>query len=567
MKTINLTTNLKLQKPTSDEKYNVQTQNTNMDILDSSIKSLQDKDATLTKQTDFTLHTSSKNNPHNVTKEQLGLSNLINQRQIPAIQSTVTDGGIPIFDSNGYTLKDSGYTIGKSVPEDAEFTDTLYVHPESGVDIGEYTRVSVDSNGHVTYGSNPTTLEEYGITDAAPIDHSHTAEEIGADVAGSADNALNQAKEYTDLKVAGQHGENAFKKQIVESLPIEDIDTNTIYLVLKPDAIGNDNYNEYINLDGTADGYEWIGNTFVDLTDYYNKIESNNLFLLKANVTNNLNTTVPGMALDATQGMILADMITESDTRNTIHRIPVSAGKSVKLVEFMLSESERQSVTISVRGMHSPGTATVWMDFGYGYVLGSSVEVSDQYYIPRLQIRKNYITNNFELWIVNHIDAAVLNDIIIIDNISMGEYSGILTATVSDGSETDTTISGTTRIFIASAYIPQLQSYEHKSVPKVIDGNITIPNEWSSKYGHLVIAVFYSYSSTSYIATYIIGFSQFSPYTVSKAPILLNADGIVLSTVVVNLMMENHTSEISLAYSHYPTTAGLTISDVTAHPM
>lgn len=210
METINLTTNLKLQKPTSDEKYNVQTQNTNMDILDSSIKSLQDKDATLTKQTDFTLHTSSKNNPHNVTKEQLGLSNLINQRQIPAIQTAVTDGGIPIFDSNGYTLKDSGYTIGKSVPEDAEFTDTLYVHPESGVDVGKYTKVSVDSNGHVIYGSNPTTIHEYGITDAAPINHSHVAAEVGADPAGSADTALINAKDYTDNKLSaiGVKGES-----------------------------------------------------------------------------------------------------------------------------------------------------------------------------------------------------------------------------------------------------------------------------------------------------------------------------------------------------------------------
>ena len=156
---INLTSNLKLQKPTSDEKYNVQTQNTNMDILDSSIKSLQDKDATLTKQTDFTSHTGNKNNPHNVTKEQLGLSNVVNQRQIPAIQTAVTDGGVPIFEGNGYTLKDSEFTIGKSVPADAKFTDTIYVHPSSGITPNTYKSVDVDEHGHVVSGFNPTTLD------------------------------------------------------------------------------------------------------------------------------------------------------------------------------------------------------------------------------------------------------------------------------------------------------------------------------------------------------------------------------------------------------------------------
>ena len=41
-----------------------------------------------------------------------------------------------------------------------------YVHPESGVEAGTYKSVTVDANGHITAGSNPTTIEDYGITDA-----------------------------------------------------------------------------------------------------------------------------------------------------------------------------------------------------------------------------------------------------------------------------------------------------------------------------------------------------------------------------------------------------------------
>ena len=46
-----------------------------------------------------------------------------------------------------------------------------YTHPTSGVTAGTYKSVTVDANGHVTAGSNPTTLSGFGITDAAPSSH------------------------------------------------------------------------------------------------------------------------------------------------------------------------------------------------------------------------------------------------------------------------------------------------------------------------------------------------------------------------------------------------------------
>lgn len=53
-----------------------------------------------------------------------------------------------------------------------------YVHPVSGVNAGSYTKITVDVNGHVTNGSNPTTLSGYGITDAANKTHSHVSSDI-----------------------------------------------------------------------------------------------------------------------------------------------------------------------------------------------------------------------------------------------------------------------------------------------------------------------------------------------------------------------------------------------------
>ena len=60
----------------------------------------------------------------------------------------------------------------------------VYSHPNSGVTAGTYKSVTVNAQGHITGGSNPTTLAGYGITDADPK--------------GAADSALASAKTYAD---------------------------------------------------------------------------------------------------------------------------------------------------------------------------------------------------------------------------------------------------------------------------------------------------------------------------------------------------------------------------------
>lgn len=61
---------------------------------------------------------------------------------------------------------DAGYITAADV-------GTGYTHPDSGVAAGTYRSVTVDKQGHVTAGSNPTTLAGYGITDAAAKNHNH----------------------------------------------------------------------------------------------------------------------------------------------------------------------------------------------------------------------------------------------------------------------------------------------------------------------------------------------------------------------------------------------------------
>lgn len=83
-------------------------------------------------------------------------------------------------------------------------------------------------------------------------------------------------KKYTDEKVdqsAGLH------RQIVTSLPITG-DDKIIYMIrVSTNNENSDNYDEYL---WVGDAYELIGHTKVDLTDYYNKSQTDNALNAKA---------------------------------------------------------------------------------------------------------------------------------------------------------------------------------------------------------------------------------------------------------------------------------------------
>lgn len=66
----------------------------------------------------------------------------------------------------------------------------------------------------------------------------------------------------------------SFTVEIVEELPTTDISTTTLYLVPKTTAGTLDYYDEFINLDGTTSGWEYVGKTEVDLSNYYTKAET-----------------------------------------------------------------------------------------------------------------------------------------------------------------------------------------------------------------------------------------------------------------------------------------------------
>lgn len=86
--------------------------------------------------------------------------------------NTFTDGQVLVADGTAGKIKTSGYTIAKSVPSNAVFTDTVYTHPTgagnnhipSGGSSGQF--LGWDSAGTAKWVANPNTDTKVNVTNA-----------------------------------------------------------------------------------------------------------------------------------------------------------------------------------------------------------------------------------------------------------------------------------------------------------------------------------------------------------------------------------------------------------------
>lgn len=120
-----------------------------------------------------------------------------------------------------------------------------------------------------------------------------------------------QVKSYVDGAVGAVKN---FEYEVVPSLPTAAAGTmNKIYLVADTHSDSNDSYDEFITLkNGSSYSWEKIGNTDVNLSDYYTKTEANNLLNNKIGdlIANNHN--IAGQAGDVI--FISSDLKTSKDS-------------------------------------------------------------------------------------------------------------------------------------------------------------------------------------------------------------------------------------------------------------
>ena len=116
-------------------------------------------------------HIDSKENPHNVTKVQIGLENVTNDAQIKGLSIGAIEGNILVWGSDGYTVLD-GNISGQSIINHVQSTENPHNVNKEQVGLGNLTNdkqikglpeVSIE-NHYVVWGPDGYTVKDGGIT-------------------------------------------------------------------------------------------------------------------------------------------------------------------------------------------------------------------------------------------------------------------------------------------------------------------------------------------------------------------------------------------------------------------
>lgn len=88
-------------------------------------------------------------NPHGVTKTDVGLGNLTNDKQMKGLASGATEGHVIAFGADGYTPKDTGFTIGMSIPKPQSADMTKFLRGDGTWGTVEQVEVDAITNEEI----------------------------------------------------------------------------------------------------------------------------------------------------------------------------------------------------------------------------------------------------------------------------------------------------------------------------------------------------------------------------------------------------------------------------------
>lgn len=141
--------------------------------------------------------------------------------------------------------------------------------------------------------------------------------------------------------------------KVVATLPTTNISTTTIYLVPSADPQTQNVKDEYINIDGTTTGWERIGSTAIDLSDYVTNEDLttalagytttanlNTLLAAKQNVISDLATIRSGASAGATAYQKPSTGIPKTDLANGVQ---TSLGKADSAIQDISGKADKVS--------------------------------------------------------------------------------------------------------------------------------------------------------------------------------------------------------------------------------
>lgn len=161
-----------------------------------------------------------------------------------------------------------------------------------------------------------------------------------------------KSETYTKTEVDNLIGQIAgLNIEVVQTLPTHDISTNTIYLVPKQTANTQDVYDEYIYVNNA---WEHIGDTEVDLSNYYTKTETDGKITsaiqsLDGSVTGTPSSSKTLTAFSETDGVVSATFgdiqISESQVTNLTtdldNKVDKVSGKGLSTNDYTTAEKDK----------------------------------------------------------------------------------------------------------------------------------------------------------------------------------------------------------------------------------
>ena len=196
----------------------------------------------------------------------------------------------------------------------------------------------------------------------AASDNATDIQRLDTDKANQSDLTALTSRVYqneTDIIALQTAVSGALKREIVQTLPTEDISTTTIYMIRNSESSGTNIYDEYMYINSQ---WELIGTSATDFSNYYTKNETDNLLSGKVDnstlgsyYTKTENDNLLSAKANQTDLTSLSGRVTQNETDITALQTAVSGALKREIVQSLPTQDISTTTIYMIRNTTTSG--------------------------------------------------------------------------------------------------------------------------------------------------------------------------------------------------------------------
>lgn len=167
------------------------------------------------------------------------------------------------------------------------------------------------------------------------------------------------SRNETDIIALQTAVSGALKREIVQTLPTEDISTTTIYMIRNSESSGTNIYDEYMYINSQ---WELIGTSATDFSNYYTKNETDNLLsgkvdnsILGSYYTKTESDNLLSAKANQTDLTALSGRVTQNETDITALQTAVSGALKREIVQSLPTQDISTTTIYMIRNTTTSG--------------------------------------------------------------------------------------------------------------------------------------------------------------------------------------------------------------------